>query len=492
MSRCLAVDYGASSARVMEISVDDRGLSARELARAPNGAFDWEGGKFWDHDRLFAMVEGALASAAASGPRIAGVGADSWGVDVVLLNRDGKPVVPPRAYRDPRFNGWMERWWAEHLDERAVFAATGVQNLSINTLYQLYAQARLEPDSLRNVRHALLTADHVHYLLSGEATNERTLASTSQMLTPDGEWWKPALDTLGLPANALGPIVEAGSVVGDLRPDLARRTGLHGVKVIAPAAHDTQSAIVAVPAVGDDDWAYISCGTWSIIGAESPVPFTGPDAFAAGIGNETGYAGTYCVQSTVTGLWLIQEIIRVLADGSDGASLAAEAANEPAFRSIVDPAHPRFMAPVDMIAEIRAACREAGEPEPDTRAGVARCAYDSLALLYRSALRDLERVTGRRFARVHMVGGGSRADLLNKLCAATTGVPAVAGPTEATAVGNAIAQFTALGILSSRDAGRRLVAESFPPIVSEPRALPGLDDAIARFDGIRRQWRNEM
>lgn len=492
MSRCLALDYGSSSVRVMDVTLTDQGMAARELARAPNAFVDTGEGRFWDHARLFATVEGALETAAASGAPILGVGADSWGVDVVLVGKDGTPVAAPRAYRDPVFNGWMERWWREHRDERSVFAATGVQSLSINTLYQLYAQSKLEPETIRATRHALLTADYVHYQLGGEPVNERTLASTSQMLTTEGAWWGTALDSLGLPTGALGRVVQPGSIVGSLRPTLARSSGLKKTVVIAPAAHDTQSAIVAVPAVDDGDWAYVSCGSWSIIGVESPVPFTGPDAFAAGLGNETGYGKTYCVQSTVTGLWLIQEIIRILADGSDGASLSAEAALETPFRSIIDPAHPRFMAPDDMIAEIRAACREAGEPVPETRAAVARCAYDSLALLYRAALRDLERVTGRRFRRVHMVGGGSRASLLNALCAAATGLPALAGPTEATAIGNAIAQFVALGVLSSRDAGRRLVAASFPPVVSEPHPIPGLDDAIIRFENNRRKWRNEV
>lgn len=492
MSRCLAVDYGSSSVRVMDVTLTNQGMAARELARAPNAFTDTAKGRFWDHPRLFATVERALETAGKDGAPILGIGADSWGVDVVLVGKDGKPVASPRAYRDPVFNGWMERWFAEHGDERSVFAATGVQSLSINTLYQLYAASRLEPDTLHNTRHALLTADYVHYQLGGEPVNERTLASTSQMLTTAGTWWGTALDSVGLPSGAMGRVVQPGSIIGSLRSNLSQQAGLKKTMVIAPAAHDTQSAIVAVPAVEDGDWAYVSCGTWSIIGVESPVPFTGPDAFAAGLGNETGYGKTYCVQSTVTGLWLIQEIIRILADGSDGASLAAEAALETPFRSIIDPAHPRFMAPANMIAEIRAACREAGEPVPETRAAVARCAYDSLALLYRAALRDLERVTGRRFRRVHMVGGGSRAGLLNALCAAATGLPAVAGPTEATAIGNAIAQFVALGVLSSRDAGRRLVAASFPPVVSEPHAIPGLDDAIARFEHHRRTSRTDV
>lgn len=488
MSTCLAVDYGASSVRVMEVALDDTGLSARELVRTANAYSDEPGGRFWDHERLFSVVEGALAGRADRPPL--GIGAASWGVDAVFIGADGQPIRRPRAYRDPLFNGWMERWWAEHVDEPGQFAVTGVPAMSINTLYQLYATRHLDPVSLDAAEHILLTGNYVHYLLSGVAANERTLASTSQMLTLDGRWWDVALSSVGVSADVIGPVVEPGSVLGELRPELARRTGLKGTRVVAAAAHDTQSAIIAVPATEAGDWAYISCGTWSIIGTESRTPFNSPEAMGAGLGNETGYGGTYSVQSTVTGLWLIQEIMRMLGDGSTGASLAAEAEAEPAFRSIIDPAHPRFMAPADMVAEIRAACREAGEPVPDTRAAVARCAYDSLALNYRATLADLETITGRRFQRVHMVGGGSKAGLINRLTASVTGLPALAGPTEATAIGNALAQFVALGELASWEEGRRLVARSFPPVVSLPEPIAGLDAAVTRFDKLRRHRRD--
>ena len=488
MPRSFAVDYGASNLRVIAVDLSDRGLTARELLRAPNAIVATQDGYFWDHARLFGCVEAGLARAADGAPTL-GIGADSWGVDVVLLGADGRPVARPRAYRDPRFDGWMQRWWTERSGARAVYAATGIQGLSINTLYQLYTMAHLERDALRATRHLLFTADYVHYLLAGCAVNERTLASTSQMLTPDGEWWGGATAALDLPAGALGEIVAPGTDLGGLRAGTA--PALAGARVVAPAAHDTQSAILAVPATGTGDWAYVSCGTWSIIGAESPVPVTNPEAFAAGLGNETGHGGTYCVQSTVTGLWLIQEIARILGDGSDGASLGREAADEPAFRSIVDPAHPRFLAPTNMISEIRAACRDAGEPVPGSRAAITRCAYDSLALLYRATLADLAQVTGRRFERLHMVGGGANAKLLNTITAAATGMPVLAGPVEATAIGNALAQFIALGQIACRAEGRALIARSFPPILHEPQLMDGLDAAIARFDTLRQGRLNE-
>jgi rhamnulokinase len=485
MPTCLALDFGSSSVRLVEVSLSGDRFQLTERTRIPNRAVLSGGHKVWDYERLFAGIEQALTAVAADGAAPLSIGADSWGVDYALVDGSGGLAASPFVYRDSRIDGWMERWQAAVCDDRALFAATGVQGLPINTLYQLYAHHHDDPEAIRRTSHVLLTADYVHYWLSGEAVNERTLASTSQMMTLAGDWWEPALAPLGLPEGALGAPVVSGTPIGGLRSSLSRATGLGGLRVVVPASHDTQSAVVAVPATGDGDWAYISNGTWSIIGVESLVPFTGEDAYAAGLSNETGHGGTYCVQATITGMWLIQEILRLLADGSTGATLAAEAEAAAPFRSLIDPAHPRFLAPADMIAEIRAACAGAGDPVPETRGELARCAYDSLALLYRHTLRDLARITGRRFTRIHMVGGGSQARLLNRLCAAATGLPVMAGPTEATALGNAIVQFVTLGELSSVAEGRRLSAASFQPAPFEPWRPGGLDDAIARFERLR-------
>jgi len=413
------------------------------------------------------------------------------GVDFVAVDAAGALVCPPVAYRDARTEGVMERYCAHQLSARDLFVATGIQCLPFNTLFQLFAQSRTEPDVLKQAHRILLTADYVHFWLSGVAANERTLASTSQMLTLDGHWWPDTLKTLALMPDALSDPVAPGTVLGPLRATLAAETGLCDLQVIAPAAHDTQSAIAAVPATGSRDWAYLSSGTWSIIGFESDVPFNDAAAQTAGFSNETGYGGTYCVQSTVTGLWIVQEIQRLLDDRSDGSSLAAQAEQIPPFSSLINPADTRFFNPPDMIDEIRSACRATGEPEPSTPAELVRCAYDSLALLYRAALLKLSAVTGRHFQQIHVVGGGSKAALLNRLCAATTGLPVLAGPAEATALGNAMVQFIALGQLPSVAEGRRSIAKSFPPRLFEPSALPGLEDAIARFDLLPQKWTTE-
>jgi len=482
-THCLALDFGASSIRLIGVCLSDGRLELSEFARIAHEPYTQDGRLVWDYPVIYRQIEYALEIAAASGRAFRSIGAASWGVDYVLLDEKGHRIGYPVSYRDGRTDGQVEQFTSQHIGAANLFATTGLPALGFNTLYQLYAQTQLEPEVLRRAHRLLFTADYAHFWLGGAPVNEITLASTSQMLTLDGVWWDKALAPLALPNSALSPVVPAGSVIGKLAPELSRKTALGGVQVIAPCAHDTQSAILAVPATGEGDWAYLSSGTWSILGTESSVPFCDAVAEIAGLGNEQGYGGTYCVQSTVTGLWLVQEIQRLLGR-SDPRQLADEAAQSQGFRSLLDPADPRFFHPANMIAEIQAACGEAGEPVPVTAGELARCAYDSLALLYRQRLRLLSEVTGRRFARLHVVGGGSQAMLLNRLCAAVTGIPVLAGPAEATAIGNALAQLIALGALSGVSEARRLVRVSQPPVMIEPTPITGLDDAIARFDRI--------
>ncbi|MGB8602016.1 MAG: FGGY family carbohydrate kinase, partial [Rhizomicrobium sp.] len=381
MVHCLALDFGASSIRVVDIALEGGRLCQHELARLANGPVSHGGHLIWDYPKIFSWLERTLCTAGACGVSYASVGADSWGVDYVLLDGAGQVIGAPVSYRDPRSAGQIDKI-AAYIPPAGLYAATGIANLSFNTLYQLAAQAESTPQDLQQAARLLFTADYVHYWLSGVAANERTLASTSQMLGLDGAWQTSLLRHLGLPDRVLPSLVAPGTALGPVRSSF----GL-SAQVIAPASHDTQSAILAVPAVGDD-WAYLSSGTWSILGVESPVPFTGPAALAAGIGNEAGFGGTFCVQSTVTGLWLVQEISRQLG-GADIASLALAAAEATPMRSVINPADARFLAPPDMIVEIRMAARETGEAVPQTPAELVRCAYDSLALFYRSKIAEL-------------------------------------------------------------------------------------------------------
>jgi len=476
----LALDCGASNIRLIEVAWTDGRLQCLERARFENGPRLAGDRQVWDYGTIFREIAAALRTAGAAAVPYASIGADSWGVDYVLLDEAGHLLGPAISYRDAHTGGQIEHYTACHLPAHKLFAATGLPCLPFNTLFQLYAQCRSDPDLLRRARRLLFTADYVHYWLSGVAANERTLASTSQMLDTEGAWLLPILDSVGLSRAALAPPVPAGTILGSLRPALAHETGLGEIRVIAPAAHDTQSAILSTPATGDADWAYLSSGTWSIIGLESAVPFTGAPAEEAGLGNESGYGGTFCVQSTVIGLWLVQEIQRQFGI-KEITILSGQAERETPFRSLVNPADPRFFNPADMVAEIMTACREAGESIPVTPAQLVRCAYDSLALLYRETLLKFSAATGRNIRRLHVLGGGSKAVLLNRLCATATGLPVYAGPAEATAIGNGLAQFIALGVVSGPEQGRHLVRASFPPDLFEPEIMPELDDAIARF-----------
>lgn len=476
MVHCLALDFGASSIRVVDIALVDERLHLQELARLANGPVSQGGHLIWDYPKIFSWLEQTLCTAGASGVPYASVGADSWGVDYVLLDGAGQMIGAPVSYRDPRSAGQIDMI-AAHIGPADLYAATGIPNMSFNTLYQLAALQDEVPQDIAAACRLLFTADYVHYWLSGVAANERTLASTSQMLGLDGGWLSPILCHLGLSDTVLPLLVAPGTALGPVRSPF----GLNA-QVIAPASHDTQSAILAVPAVGDD-WAYLSSGTWSILGVESSVPFTGPAALAAGIGNEAGFGGTFCVQSTVTGLWLVQEISRQLG-GADIASLALAAAEATPMRTLINPAAARFLAPPDMIAEIRMAARETGEAVPQTPDELVRCAYDSLALFYRSKITELSALTGRAIRQLHVVGGGAHADLLNRLCAAATGLTVWAGPGEATALGNGLAQLISMGVVADAAAARRLVRDSFAPTRCDPIPLPGLDAAVARFDKI--------
>lgn len=481
IARCLALDIGASSGRLMEVELQGDTLTMQELARMENRPKPVDGHLCWHHESLFSEVVKGLCLAGESKKNYDSIGVDTWGVDYVLLDGKGQILGYPVAYRDERTQGMIERFTREIMTKERLYEKTGIQFLEFNTLYQLYAQTCSQPELLGKVHRLMFTADYFHYLLSGVASIEQTMASTSQMLSLcDTRWDADILEALALPQGALQTPVAAGTEVGTLLPELARQTGLSELRVIAPATHDTASAILAVPATGDD-WAFLSSGTWSLLGVESKSPINGPAALAANWTNEGGYDQTYRFLKNLNGLWLVQEIARVFDGGYSFADLAALAASEPGFTSIIDPNDIRFFSPANMIDEIQEFCRETNQPIPETPGALARCAYDSLCLLYRKSLGQLHTLTGRTINVLHVVGGGSQADLLNQLTASAIGIPVLAGPVEATALGNALAQFLATGAISTVKEARRIISLSFPPRRFEPQSMPGMDQAYERF-----------
>lgn len=482
----LAIDFGAESGRGVLGRFDGERVALQEVHRFPNDPVRLPDGLHWDALRLFAETTTALGKAAtATDGRLASVGVDAWGVDYGLLDRDGALLGAPYHYRDPRTTGMVDLA-ARLVPPAELYGVTGIQTMPINTLYQLLA-ARAAP-ALSVAETLLLIPDLLGYWLSGERRAEATVASTSQLYDAvRGDWAYGLIERLGLPARLFPAIVAPGSDLGRLLPAVAEDAGLPRLPVVAVASHDTASAVAAVPAEGGD-WAYISSGTWSLVGVELPGPVLTPGAMAANFTNEAGLGGTVRFLKNVMGLWLVQECRRAWARAGadhDYADLVALAAAAPPFGSVIDPDDPSLLSHGDMPARIRALCVAGGQAAPDGPGAVVRCALESLALKYRGVLDRLEAVAGRRIAVVHVVGGGARNALLCRMTADATGRTVLGGPVEATALGNVLVQALARGHLGSpaeiRAVVRRSVAvERYDP---NPADAPRWDEAHDRLSG---------
>lgn len=481
MSQCLSLDCGASSCRLIGTVLKDETLLMREILRMENGPEKQGGRLVWPLDRLFARTVEGLRHAAAKGEHYESIGIDAWGVDYVLLNEDNRLLCPPVAYRDDRTRGMIGRFARQWMPKERIYEKTGIQFLPFNTLYQLYAQTLAEPGLLARTRRLLFISDYFHFLLSGTMAIEKTIASTSQMWNLHDNGWDPDLiDALALPSEAFFSPVDPGTEVGILLPALCEKTGLNDLRVIAPASHDTASAVLSVPAEGDD-WAYLSSGTWSLLGVETRTPITGPEALKANWTNEGGYDGTFRFLKNITGMWIIQEIARNLGGRYTFAELAAMARAEPGFVSLINPDDTRFFSPANMIEAMTRYCRETAQVVPETPGSLVRCAYDSLSLLYRKTLEDLCALSEKQIKTLHVVGGGAQADFLNQLTASATGIVVLAGPVEATALGNALAQFLTIGAISSLAEARALIRRNFPVKRYEPDPIDDMDAAVHRF-----------
>jgi len=443
-----AVDLGAGSGRVMLAEIDRDGVALTEVHRFPNDPVRLLDTLHWDVLRLYAETQAGLRAALARRPDLASVGIDSWAVDYGLLDAGGALLGNPVHYRDRRTEGVPERVVAA-LGADYLYQTTGLQLLPFNTLFQLVAAAGTP--ILDRAERLLLIPDLLSYWLTGTVGTEVTNASTTQLLDVRTRTWATELiDRAGLPARLFGTLRQPGEPAGELRPEVREAIGASGpLPVTTVGSHDTASAVVAVPA-GTDRFAYVSCGTWSLVGLELPEPVLSPESRAANFTNEAGVDGTVRYLRNVMGLWLLQESLRVWrARGYDPVlpELLAAAAREPGLAAVVDPDDPAFLPPGDMPARIAAACAERGQPVPEAPAAVTRCILDSLALGHRAAVRQAQRLAGRAVDVVHVVGGGARNELLCQLTADACGLPVVAGPVEATALGNALVQARALGVL---------------------------------------------
>ena len=451
-----AVDLGASSGRVLlaRHGAARETLAVEEIHRFENRFENHDGHDCWNVDNLVEQITIGLERIIDRGVTLSSVGVDTWGVDYVLLDDEGQMLGQAVAYRDHRTDGLIDEV-AKIVPRSELYARTGIAFMQFNTIYQLVALKRENPAWLSRAQTLLLMPDYLHYRLCGVKSCEYTNASTSQLLSlKTNSWDVELLKRLGLPAHWFQPLCQPGSLIGEW----VSRRGAR-VKVIAPATHDTASAVIAAP-LDDEDSVYISSGTWSLMGIESREPFNGAPVLAANFTNEGGADGTYRVLKNIMGLWLIQRIRDDFPE-LGFADLVKEAEHAEPLRYLINPNDDRFLNPPSMRQAILDFCRETGQGEPQTVGELARCIFESLAFLYRWTLDELTSFTGKSYKRIHIVGGGCQNGFLNQLCADFCQLPVYTGPVEASALGNITCQLRALGQLADRAAIRQLIRKEF-------------------------------
>lgn len=477
----LAVDLGAESGRVMAGLWNGRKIRLEEVHRFPNGPVTLAGTLRWDVLRLWAEIQNGLALAGKKfGKKIVSVGADTWGVDFVLLNKKNEILGQPYHYRDARTNGLMEKAF-QKVPRAEIFAQSGLQFMQLNSLYQLLAWRTESPAILEAADCLLFMPDFFHWAMCGAKAAEFTIASTSQFLHPlRRDWSVSMLKKFGLPTHFLPKIIRPGTTLGKMKNILP------GVKVIAPPSHDTASAVAGVPTTntGRANWAYISSGTWSLMGVETKKAALSPRALELNVTNEGGLDGTYRLLKNIMGLWLVQQCRRAFETKGmryDYGQLADLALKAPPLRSIVNANDPCFLNPPDMPKAIQEFCRGTRQIVPKSAGELMRCCYESLALKYGEVLASLEELTGETIEIIHIVGGGSQNRVLSQFAADVCQRPVVTGPVEATALGNLLTQARASGELSSLAEMRAVVRDSSEVRRYEPKSAAAWHEARARL-----------
>jgi rhamnulokinase len=512
----LGVDLGAESGRVMAGLWDGKRIRIEELHRFSNGPVELGGTLRWNVLRLWAEIQHGLGLAARKfGKSVKSVGVDTWGVDHVLLSKSNELLAQPFHYRDARTNGVMARAF-RRVPREKIFAATGLQFMEINTLYQLLAWQKNNPEILEVADCLLMMPDFFHWCLSGARVAEFTDATTTQFFHPTKRAWSyDLLKSFNLPSKILPEVVQPGTRIGSLRKSVANQTGLNEISVIAPASHDTGSAVAAVPAVSRSTdllpfpvrrgkgrgegfieragergtWAYLSSGTWSLMGLEVREAQLSKRVLDFNLTNEGGVDGTYRLLKNITGLWLVQQCKRAFeAKGKkvDYSQLVRLAKAAAPLRSFIDPDDARFGNPPDMPDAIRSFCKETRQPTPDSEGALVRCALESLALKYQTVLDCLEQVCGKRVDVIHIVGGGSRNALLNQFTADACNRPVLAGPVEATVFGNVLMQARASSEIDSLAELRSIVRNSceIQTFIPKPSQVSAWQEARRRFKAL--------
>jgi rhamnulokinase len=483
----LAFDLGAESGRAILGTLSNGKLTLEEKHRFANPMGRMNGHLFWNLLQQWEELKTGLKNTAPglSAP-LAGIGVDTWGVDFGLIGRDGQVLGNPYMYRDSRTDGVFDRTLAK-LGRERIFDNTGIQFMALNSLYQLVAMQESRSPALDSAETLLFMPDLFNYLFSGERKSEFSIATTSQMYDPQRrEWANGMLKELGLPTKILPTIVPSGTIIGQLKSDIATECGIKPAPIIAPACHDTGSAVAAVPAHGDG-WCYISSGTWSLMGVELANPIINAKSLRYNYTNEGGVGGTIRFLKNIMGLWLVQECRRQFAlDGKeyDYATLTQMAGSAKPRAALIDPDHKPFGSPGQMPQKIADFCKQTGQTPPSSHGEFVRCCLDSLALTYRRTLEGLEDILEKKIAAIHVVGGGCRNELLNQATADACNRIVIAGPAEATAIGNILVQAIATGTVKSLPDARKIVAGSFEVKQYEPRETKQWDEAYERFQKV--------
>ena len=478
----LAVDYGASGGRVMLGGFDGASLTISELHRFPNDPVKLGDTMYWDVLRLYFEMKQGIVKSKAYGA-ISGIGVDTWGVDFGLLDREGRLLDNPVHYRDGRTAGMMEKT-LKMVGRDPLYELTGNQLMEINTLFQLMAVKERRPELLERADALLLMPDLFQYFLSGEKISEKSIASTTQMMDMrQGEWAFGLLETLGLQTGMMRDILPGAVRTGSLRPEIQKELGVPAMEVIAVAGHDTQSAMAAIPA-REEDFLFISCGTWGLFGTELPEPVISEMSKKFNITNEAGLEGKYAFLKNIIGLWLIQESRRQwIREGKEYGfgELETKAACTEPLKSLINPDAPEFVPSGDIPERIRQFCRKTRQPVPQSEGEIVCCIDQSLALAYRKAMDEIRACTGKQYPVIHLIGGGAQSGLLCQMTANACGLPVVAGPVEATVYGNTMTQFMALGELNGLAQARRALADTLHTVVYEPRDREIWEEAYERY-----------
>ncbi len=480
----LAVDLGAESGRVVAGRFNGERIALEEIHRFPNLPVKLRGSLHWDVLGIFAEIKKGLALAArAFGTSLVSMGVDTWGVDYGMLDAHGDLVGNPYHYRDSRTDGMMEEAY-RRVPKKEIYRQTGIQFMFFNTIFQILSEVVREAPGLGIADRLLFTPDLFHYWLTGAKVNERTIASTSQLYDPtDAQWAVSLAEDMGIPSRLFGEIVSPGTRLGSVLPEISLETGTGPLEVIAPGCHDTASAVAAVPATGESH-AYLSSGTWSLMGIESPVPIITDRSFDYGFTNEIGVCDTVRVLKNISGLWLVQESRRTWAARGEDLGyeeLTLMAGDAPPFAAMIDPDCPVFASPGDMPARIEDFCRRTGQRAPSGKGSLVRTILECLAFRYRSVLQMLEELSRRRLEPLHIVGGGSRNRLLNQFAANVLNRTVIAGPVEATSAGNIVMQLIGKDELKSLSEGRELIRRSFDMQVFSPSNPGEWEDAYGRY-----------